>query len=123
MRVPRLKTSSQAVGQFRRAHAFWHFRAYERCIPLLEDLILDHPHHPVTEMGGALLLDALKTTERDAELVMWLDLIVHIEGFLDDKPQLRATVREYRRRVGRPPVAQNENVEIANEALSRPDDN
>lgn len=90
--------SSRAVLQFRRAHAFWHFRAFDRCIPLLEDLVQEHSHHPVTELGGALLLDALAVTGQRSQLVMWLDLFVHMDGFLDDKPSLRNTVRDYRRR-------------------------
>lgn len=97
-RVPLLPASPRAVRCFRRAHAYWRFRAFDRSIPLLEELIQDFPHHPVAELGGALLLDALASSDRGDELVMWLDLLVHMDGFLDDKPSLRANVREYRRR-------------------------
>ena len=105
-------TASGAVQQFRRAHAYWHFRAFDRSIPLLEDLVQEHPHHPVTELGGALLLDALAASGRHSQLSMWLDLFVHMDGFLDDKPSLRNTVRDYRRRYLTAPV--NDNRATAN---------
>lgn len=97
-RVARPTASLHAVLQFRRAHAFWHFRAFARSIPLLEDLVQEHPHHPITELGGALLLDALASTGRRDQLTMWLDLFVHMDGFLEDKPSLRNIVGEFRRR-------------------------
>jgi hypothetical protein len=96
--VARPTASLRAVLQFRRAHAFWHFRAFDRSIPLLEDLVQEHPHHPLTELGGALLLDALAGSGRRDQLTMWLDLFIHMDGFLDDKPSLRNTVRDFRRR-------------------------
>ncbi len=91
----------EAVTQFQRGHSLWHFRAFDRCIPIFEDLILEHPHHPVSELGAALLLDALENRRRHVELRMWLDLVNHIDGFLDSKPQLRVIVRVYRRRFRR----------------------
>lgn len=96
--------TTPAVLQFRRAHAFWHFRAFDRSIPLLEDLVQEHPHHPITELGGALLLDALAGSGKRSRLAMWLDLFIQMDGFLDDKPSLRNTVREYRRRFMSPPA-------------------
>ena len=106
---PSRRRDKHPVAAFQQAHAFWHFRAYLKAIPVLENLILEHPNHPVTELGGALLLDALTHSERITELIMWLDLMTHMGSFLDTKPQLRAIVRDHRRRYSCEGGPRNEN--------------
>lgn len=85
------------VIKFLKARIYWRYKHYDEAIPLFEEILKKWPEHEVAEFSANLLLDSLAAAQKYDELVAWVDKLLGMQKFLEDKEDMRGRLETLKR--------------------------
>lgn len=87
--LPRMK--------FFKGRILWKYRHYDEAVPFFEEILKKWPEHEVAEFAANLLLDSLNNSKRYDDMVQWVDKLLAMDKFLEDKEDMRGRLEQIKR--------------------------
>src|SRR5690606_31344513 len=75
--------------KFYKGQIYWRHDHLDKALPLLEDIVDQHPEHETAEYSANMILDSLIRLKRYDKLLAWATKMMENKKFLEDKDGLR----------------------------------
>jgi tetratricopeptide (TPR) repeat protein len=83
--------------KFIKGRTFWRYKHFDEAIVLFEEIIKTRPDHETAEFAVTLLLDSLARSGKTEVLVEWVDRLLAMSKFIEDKPEMTSRLQVLKR--------------------------